>query len=76
MSLWPLSDYMARETMVRYYAGLSAGLGRGEALRQAKLCDAQAEGPRSIRSTGQASFSLGVGQPGWQALIAVRESTR
>ena len=37
MSLWPLSDYMARETMVTYYAGLRAGLGRGEALRQAKL---------------------------------------
>ena len=37
MSLWPLSDYMARETMVAYYAGLHNGLGRGEALRQAKL---------------------------------------
>ena len=37
MSLWPLSDYIARETMVTYYAGLRSGLGRGEALRQAKL---------------------------------------
>ena len=37
MSLWPVSDYVARETMVTYYAGLRAGLGRGEALRQAKL---------------------------------------
>ena len=37
MSLWPLSDYIARETMGTYYAGLRAGLGRGEALRQAKL---------------------------------------
>jgi CHAT domain-containing protein len=37
MSLWPLSDYMARETMVAYYAGLRAGVGRGEALRQAKV---------------------------------------
>ena len=37
MSLWPLSDYIARETMVTYYAGLRNGLGRGEALRQAKL---------------------------------------
>ncbi len=37
MSLWPLSDYIARETMVTYYTGLRAGLGRGEALRQAKL---------------------------------------
>jgi CHAT domain-containing protein len=37
MSLWPLSDYIARATMVSYYAGLHNGLGRGEALRQAKL---------------------------------------
>jgi CHAT domain-containing protein/Tfp pilus assembly protein PilF len=37
MSLWPVSDYVARETMVTYYAGLRAGLGRGEALRRAKL---------------------------------------
>ena len=37
MSLWSLSDYIARETMVTYYAGLRSGLGRGEALRQAKL---------------------------------------
>jgi CHAT domain-containing protein/Tfp pilus assembly protein PilF len=37
MSLWPLSDYIARETMVAYYTGLRTGLGRGEALRQAKL---------------------------------------
>jgi len=37
MSLWPLSDYIARATMVSYYAGLRDGLGRGEALRQAKL---------------------------------------
>ena len=37
MSLWPLSDYIARETMVAYYAGLRNGLGRAEALRQTKL---------------------------------------
>jgi CHAT domain-containing protein len=37
MSLWPVSDYIARETMVTYYTGLRAGLGRSEALRQAKL---------------------------------------
>ena len=37
MSLWPVSDYVARETMVAYYTGLRAGLGRGDALRQAKL---------------------------------------
>jgi CHAT domain-containing protein len=37
MSLWPVSDYIARETMSAYYAGLREGLGRGDALRQAKL---------------------------------------
>jgi len=37
MSLWPVSDTIARETMTAYYTGLHAGLGRGEALRQAKL---------------------------------------
>jgi CHAT domain-containing protein len=37
MSLWPVSDSVARETMVTYYTGLRAGLGRGDALRQAKL---------------------------------------
>jgi CHAT domain-containing protein len=37
MSLWPVSDSIARDTMVAYYAGLQAGLGRGDALREAKL---------------------------------------
>jgi CHAT domain-containing protein len=37
MSLWPITDYVARETMVAYYTGLQAGLGRGDALRRAKL---------------------------------------
>ena len=37
MSLWPVSDYVTRETMVAYCTGLRAGLGRGDALRQAKL---------------------------------------
>ena len=37
MSLWPVNDSIARETMVTYYAGLRAGLGRGDALRQSKL---------------------------------------
>ena len=37
MSLWPVSDYITRRTMTSYYTGLRAGLGRGEALRQAKL---------------------------------------
>jgi CHAT domain-containing protein len=37
MSLWPVSDYVTREMMTAYYTGLRAGLGRGDALRQAKL---------------------------------------
>ncbi len=44
MSLWPVSDYIARETMVAYYTGLRAGLGRGDALRQAKLAMLQRTG--------------------------------
>jgi hypothetical protein len=34
---WAVSDASSRETMAAYYAGLRAGLGRGDALRQAKL---------------------------------------
>ena len=37
MSLWPVSDYMTREMMTAYYTGLRKGLGRGDALRHAKL---------------------------------------
>jgi CHAT domain-containing protein/Tfp pilus assembly protein PilF len=37
MSLWPVSDTIARETMVAYYTGLRKGRGRGDALRRAKL---------------------------------------
>jgi CHAT domain-containing protein len=37
MSLWPVGDAVARDTMVAYYARLRAGDGRGDALRQAKL---------------------------------------
>jgi CHAT domain-containing protein len=37
MTLWPVSDYITREPMAAYYTGLRAGLGRGDALRQAKL---------------------------------------
>jgi len=37
MSLWPVSDSVARDTMVAYYARLRDGFGRGDALRQAKL---------------------------------------
>jgi CHAT domain-containing protein len=32
-----VSDSIARDAMVAYYAGLRAGLGRADALRQAKL---------------------------------------
>jgi CHAT domain-containing protein len=37
MSLWPVSDLVTRQMMTAYYTGLKAGLGRGEALRQAQL---------------------------------------
>jgi CHAT domain-containing protein len=37
MSLWPVTDSVARDTMVAYYARLRTGIGRGDALRQAKL---------------------------------------
>jgi CHAT domain-containing protein/Tfp pilus assembly protein PilF len=37
MSLWPVGDASARQTMVAYYTRLRAGRGRADALRQAKL---------------------------------------
>jgi CHAT domain-containing protein/Tfp pilus assembly protein PilF len=37
MSLWPVSDYISREVMQGYYTGLRGGLGRGDALREARL---------------------------------------
>jgi CHAT domain-containing protein/tetratricopeptide (TPR) repeat protein len=37
MSLWPVGDAIARDTMVGYYGQLRAGAGRGDALRHAKL---------------------------------------
>jgi CHAT domain-containing protein len=37
MTLWPVSDGIAREPMAAFYASLGAGDGRGDALRQAKL---------------------------------------
>jgi CHAT domain-containing protein len=46
MSLWQVSDAVARETMVTYYTGLRAGLGRGDALRQAKLAMLRQKGRR------------------------------
>jgi CHAT domain-containing protein len=46
MTLWSVSDYITRETMASYYAGLRAGLGRGDALRLAKLAMLQRKGRR------------------------------
>jgi CHAT domain-containing protein len=37
MSLWPISDAVTRDLMTSYYRALKAGLGRGDALRQAQL---------------------------------------
>ena len=37
MSLWPVSDYLTRESMVGYYTNLKDGLGRGESLRKVQL---------------------------------------
>jgi CHAT domain-containing protein len=37
MSLWPVSDAITHDMMTRYYKGLKAGMGRGEALRQVQL---------------------------------------
>jgi CHAT domain-containing protein len=46
MSLWPVDDAVARDTMVGYYARLRGGIGRGDALRQAKLAIAKRPGMR------------------------------
>jgi CHAT domain-containing protein len=46
MSLWPVSDYVTRELMNDYYRGLKQGLGRGDALRQAKLAMLSRRGSR------------------------------
>jgi CHAT domain-containing protein len=37
MSLWTVSDYITRDMMITYYKGLRDGMGRGDALRRAKL---------------------------------------
>lgn len=37
MSLWPVSDYVTRTIMTRYYAGLAHGEGRAAALRRVQL---------------------------------------
>jgi CHAT domain-containing protein len=44
MSLWPVSDYVTRQTMTAFYTGLKRGLGRGEALRQAQLAMLKSKG--------------------------------
>lgn len=37
MSLWPVSDYITREMMTRYYKNLKVGMGRRDALRRVQL---------------------------------------
>jgi len=65
MTLWPVSDYVARDTMVAYYTGLRDGLGRGDALRQAKLAVLQQAG------RGHPYFWAGFIQSGqWTPLLA------
>ena len=54
MSLWPVGDGVAREMMTTYYASLRAGLGRGDALRRAKLAIRQ--GPGHVHPFYWASF--------------------
>jgi len=71
MSLWPVSDYVARETMVAYYTGLRAGLGRGDALRQAKL--AMLKRPGREHPFYWASF---IQSGEWGSLDADRRSPR
>jgi CHAT domain-containing protein len=44
MSLWPVSDYVTRQTMTAFYGGLKKGLGRGQALRQAQLAILRSKG--------------------------------
>jgi CHAT domain-containing protein len=44
MSLWPVSDYVTRQTMTAFYGGLRKGLGRREALRQAQLAILRTKG--------------------------------
>jgi CHAT domain-containing protein len=46
MSLWPVSDHLTHQMMTAYYTGLRAGLGRGDALRQAKLAMLERQGRR------------------------------
>jgi CHAT domain-containing protein/Tfp pilus assembly protein PilF len=44
MSLWNVSDFVARDTMVAYYAALGSGKGRGDGLRQVKLAMLRSNG--------------------------------
>lgn len=46
MSLWPVSDYITRELMTKYYQNLKQGMGRGAALRQVQI--------EMLRQTGRA----------------------
>jgi hypothetical protein len=46
MSLWSVEDTATRDLMVAFYRGLAQGLGRSEALRQARLALLTGGGPR------------------------------
>ena len=74
MSLWPVSDAIARETMVAYYAGLRAGLGRGDALRQAKLAMLQRARPAAPVLLGQLHPVRRVGRARRPTLAAPRRA--
>jgi CHAT domain-containing protein len=66
MSLWSVGDAVARETMVTYYSGLRAGLGRGDALRRAKLSMLHRKGrehPYYWASFIQSGDWTGIGSP-------------
>ena len=68
MNLWPVSDYVARDVMVTYYAGLHVGLGRGEALRNAKLAMMKTSSPTASVLLGGCDCLWRVGQPRRRAL--------
>ena len=68
MTLWPVSDYITREPMAAYYTGLRAGLGRGDALRQAKLAMLKQQGSAASVLLGQLHRVRRMGQPGREAL--------
>ena len=71
MTLWPVSDAITRQPMAAFYASLRAGLGRGDALRQAKLAMLKQKGRQ--HPFYWASFILS-GQ--WASLDEARQPPR